>query len=73
MRNILYRFGSERRLVHSIRDNNFNGGARAVYLAGVHGGLIEGNEIEGTQSEPIYIDQIMPNEQWGINTYITQA
>ena len=59
--------------VHSIRDNNFNAGARAVYLAGVHQGLIEGNEIEGTQADPIYIDQIMPNEQWSINTYETQS
>lgn len=50
--------------VHSIRDNNFNGGARAVYIVGVHLGLIEGNEVEGTQLEPIYIDQNTPNETW---------
>jgi len=58
--------------VHSIRDNNFNGGARAVYMAGVHLGLIEGNEIEGTQLEPIYIDQNMPHETWA-SSYTHQS
>jgi hypothetical protein len=47
---------------HMIRDNNFNGGKHAVWVASGRDIVIDGNEIEGTTEEPISVNISIPNE-----------